>query len=108
MIEEVLTGMREWRTAHPQASFAEIEAAVDERLGRVRARMLEEAALASAAADMTAMPAGERPQCDRCGEDLEARGRQPRRLQVQGAQAVTLVRSYASCPRCGAGLFPPR
>ena len=45
LTEEVLTGMREWHTAHPKASFAELEVAVEERLGRLRVRMLEDAAL---------------------------------------------------------------
>ena len=41
--DEVLTGRRDWRTAHPTARFAEIEAAVAERLNRMRVRMLEAA-----------------------------------------------------------------
>jgi hypothetical protein len=44
--EEVLVGMKEWREQHPKATFAEIEAALDERLGRLRARMLQDTALA--------------------------------------------------------------
>ena len=38
--EEVITGMAEWRGQHPRATLSEIEAALDERLARVRARML--------------------------------------------------------------------
>ncbi len=49
LMEEVMTGMKEWRLAHPKATFKEIEAALDERLAKVRARMLQDAALASAA-----------------------------------------------------------
>lgn len=30
--EEVITGMKEWRQAHPKATLREIEAALDERL----------------------------------------------------------------------------
>ena len=45
--EEVITGMKEWRLQHPRATLTEIEAALDERLARLRARMLEDAALAS-------------------------------------------------------------
>ena len=52
----------------------EIEAAVDEHLAAVRARMLQDAALASAAADLRALPAAERPACPDCGRRLEARG----------------------------------
>ena len=41
LVEEVVTGMWDWRTAHPRATFREIESALDERLERMRARMLE-------------------------------------------------------------------
>jgi len=36
---DVLTGMREWRQQHPKATFREIEAALDERMSRLRAQM---------------------------------------------------------------------
>lgn len=107
LTEEVLTGMADWRAAHPKASFAEIEAAVDERLAGMRARMLEAAALASAAADLSSSEHEERPVCPNCGHALEARGQRERQLRVPGQQTVHLRRSYATCPACGAGLFPP-
>ena len=37
--EEVLSGMKEWRLAHPKATFREIEQAVEERVNRLKARM---------------------------------------------------------------------
>jgi hypothetical protein len=36
LADEVLTGMKEWRLQHPGASLREIDAALDERLSRVR------------------------------------------------------------------------
>ena len=42
LAEDVMTGMKEWRLQHPKATFREIEAALDERLARLRARMLED------------------------------------------------------------------
>ena len=48
LAEEVMTGVKEWRVQHPKATFEEIETAIDEGLARVRARMLEDVALASA------------------------------------------------------------
>jgi phage host-nuclease inhibitor protein Gam len=45
LAEDVMTGMKEWRMQHPKATFREIEAALDERLARLRARMLEDAML---------------------------------------------------------------
>jgi len=46
---ELMTGMAEWRMQHPKAALREIEAQLDKRLERVRAKMLEEAALLSEA-----------------------------------------------------------
>ena len=48
---EIMSGMREWREAHPKATLREIEQELDHRWVRVRARMLEDMALASVAAD---------------------------------------------------------
>lgn len=73
--EDVITGMKEWRLQHPKATFREIEAALDERLGKLRARMLESAALASRAADWGADAADDPPRCVACGEVLRPRGR---------------------------------
>jgi YgiT-type zinc finger domain-containing protein len=105
--EEVLSGMADWRAAHPRATFAEIEAEVEAQLARLRVRLLEDAALASRAADLAAQPASERPPCPACGQPLEPRGQQTRTLTVRGDQAVHLRRSYAVCSACGTGLFPP-
>ncbi len=54
--EEILTGMHEWRVAHPTATLREMETEVDARLARLRARMLEDMALQSPAADWAAAP----------------------------------------------------
>ncbi len=104
---EVLSGMKEWRLAHPRATFREIEQALDERLAKMRARMLQDAALASAAADLKRAQDAERPVCPECGAPLAARGSAVRELTTQHNQSVTLTRSYGVCPQCGAGFFPP-
>ena len=106
LVEEVVVGMRDWRACHPRATFREIESALDERLQRVRVRMLEEAALASRAADWTDDAEGQ-PRCPDCNQALQARGYQDRGVRVQGDQEVRLRRRYGVCPACGAGLFPP-
>jgi hypothetical protein len=105
--DEVLTGMKEWRLQHPRATLSEIEAALDERLARLRARMLEDAALASAAADWDATRGDTPPVCPHCGASLKARGGHPRQLQTHGGQSLTLQREYGVCPVCQTGLFPP-
>ena len=70
--ESVWTGMADWRAAHPKATFDEIEAALDERLNRVRARVLADLALASASSDVAGASSEERPRCERCGGELAA------------------------------------
>ena len=104
--EEVMTGMKDWRVQHPKATFQEIEAALDERLARLRARMLEDAALLSRATDWEATDA-DRPVCPQCGTVLQPRGRETRTLTTHYDQRLQLDRRYAVCPRCQAGLFPP-
>ena len=105
--EEVFTGMAEWRVQHPQATFSEIEVALDERLATVRARMLQDVALASAATDLSTQPAAERSRCPECGHVLEAHGQEERTLRTTYERPITLRRTYARCPACGVGLFPP-
>lgn len=107
LAEEVISGMKEWRLQHPRARLVEIEQALDERLGKMRARLLEDAALASAAADICAVQEQERPMCAKCGVRLEARGAQERQLTTQQNQLVRLERSYGVCPVCEEGFFPP-
>jgi len=50
----VIQELIEWREEHPKATLREIEAAVDEQLAGLRRRMLEDAALASQAAEWEA------------------------------------------------------
>lgn len=106
--EAVLSGMKEWRLQHPKATLAEIEAAVDERLAPMRARMVERMTLASEAADIAGRPVGERARCPKCGAELRPRGKKTRRLVTQGGQELRLERDYGECPACSAGFFPPR
>lgn len=103
----VWTGLADWRAAHPKATFSEIEAALDERLNQVRARVLADLALASTAADLQAASADERPRCEQCGVVLQARGQSERGVVTHGGAEVRLRRSCATCPRCGEGSFPP-
>ena len=105
---EAISGMAEWRTQHPKATLSEIEAALDERLGRVRARMLEDTALASQATDLRTVAPADRPLCPQCGTRLQHRTWEERSLSTDHGQTVRLQRSYAICPACGEALFPPR
>lgn len=97
-----------WRAAHPQATMWEIEEAVEAQLAGVRAELIEELAAKSKLRDLRSLPEAERPRCESCGGLLRAHGQQSRRLRGKGDQAVVLRRSYADCPTCGVGIFPPR
>ena len=103
----ILSGFKEWRQQHPRATLSEIEAALDERLARLRARLLEDAALASAAADLRALPPEERPRCPQCRQGMALRGPEVRHLTTTYEQPLTLRRHYAVCAACGDALSPP-
>ena len=104
---EVFVGMKEWRLQHPKATFTEIEQALDALLSTLRARMLQDVALASAAADVRAPRPADRARCPGCGGDLVARGQATRAVTTTHGRTVALTRSYAVCSACGTGLFPP-
>ena len=74
-----------WRQAHPDATWVEIEAELDRRLDVLRAALLGEVVVDT--------PERTIP-CPVCGGRLAGRGRR--------------TRTYATCPACGTGLFPPR
>jgi hypothetical protein len=105
---DIVTGMREWRLQHPDATLREIEAAMDERWYRVRARLLQDLALEREAANWQAKAPADRPTCPDCGRALIRRARQPRQLKTHGGHDLTLTRSYGYCPACKKGHFPPR
>ena len=104
---EVNDAMTEWRRQHPRATFQEIESSLDVQLARLRAQMLQDLALSSPSVDLPTLPESERPTCPTCGVRLEAQGKQTRTLVTEHDQTIGLSRSYATCPECGAGLFPP-
>jgi YgiT-type zinc finger domain-containing protein len=104
--EAALAEIAAWREGHSTASFDEIEAAVTERLRPLRARVLTDAMQAGAQAAF-APGDGPRPRCPACGERLRAKGRKRRTVRTLQGEAITLERTEARCPACGAGFFPP-
>lgn len=108
LAQEVLSSMKEWRLNHPTATFSQIEAALDERLAPLRARILQDAAMASDTTSFRQDASTKPPACPSCGTPLHSRGEATRHLQTNAGQEIALTRSYATCPACGTGLFPPR
>lgn len=106
-IVEAVAGVWDWRAQHPTATFAEIEAALDERFNTARARLLGELAQLSRAADLSGRVPAERARCPACGKGLKPHGKHLRTVLTAGGKEVPLERDYALCPSCGAGVFPP-
>jgi hypothetical protein len=105
---EILTGMHEWRLAHPRATLREMETELDARWAHLRARMLSDLALHSPAAAWEERPVAEHPRCPQCDVPLAPRGTHTRYLQTHGGRDLALERSYGVCPSCQDGFFPPR
>ncbi len=91
-----------WQAAHPQATFADLEAAVEAGVARLRASLVRDAVPRDPGPS-----AGERRHCAGCAVPLTARGQHRRTVQLWGNHPVEVERTYWSCPRCGAGHFPP-
>src|SRR3954470_307980 len=88
---ERFAALEVWRQAHPHATWAEIEAAVDAQLGPLRAQVLGETAMASEATDL----GGVRRGCPPCGQRLQAAGTRRRRLRSEQDEPIDLERTYA-------------
>lgn len=106
--DEIVTGMREWRAAHPKATLREIELQARKRVSRLEVYLIEESALESQARAWTGQSPEQRPKCPHCGEPLLARGKQVRHFQATAAREVKLERTSETCPPCETGFFPPR
>jgi RNase P subunit RPR2 len=104
---EILTDVKEWRRAHPKATYVEIEDEVHRRMMELEAQILQDAAQESSSREWGKTSGQKASLCPTCAVPLQARGKQERTLQGNGGQRVTLSRTYGTCPTCGAGLFPP-
>jgi len=104
--EEILSDIKEWRRAHPKATFVEIEDEVHRRMLELEAQVLQDAAQDSGSREWGRESIQEPPSCPKCGVSLHARGKQKRTLQGNGGQSVTLNRTYGTCPKCGESFFP--
>lgn len=99
---DVAAALVAWRTAHPTATLAEIEHAVDQQLSAYRA------ALITAAATQAATTPPERPTCPACGQPLQRVGKRRRQVTTAHEGQVQFTESGYRCPACGTGVFPPQ
>ena len=107
MSVEILTDLKEWRRAHPRATYVEIEDEVHKRMMQLEAKLIEGAVEESPSREWGRGSEHEAALCPKCATPLQARGKQKRTLQGNGGQSVILSRTYGTCPKCGEGLFPP-
>ena len=105
---KILSDVKEWRKAHPKATFVEIEDEVHRRMVALEAQLLQDTAQESASRSWGREAGGEIPRCPTCQVPLQARGQQARTLQGNGGASVTFQRTYGTCPSCGESFFPPR
>lgn len=107
MSREILTDIKEWRRAHPRATYVEIEDEVHKRMMQLEAQIIQDAALESPSREWGRGSGIDAAQCSKCAAPLQVRGKQKRVLQGNGGESVTLLRTYGTCPKCGESLFPP-
>jgi hypothetical protein len=100
-------GMTQWRKEHPKATWAEIEAAVDQQINQLRAQLIQDVVQMGESEPWSQQPEEDRPTCATCGKRLWGRGEQTRFIQTTGGEAIQLTRTYGTCPACGGGFFPP-
>lgn len=105
---EILTDIKEWRRAHPRATYVQIEDEVHTRMMQLEAQIIEGAVQESPSREWGRGSGHEAAPCPTCAVPLQARGTHQRTLQGNGGQSVTLSRTYGTCPACGESLFPPR
>src|SRR5688572_13308230 len=92
---ERFAALEAWRQAHPPATWAEIEAAVDAQLGPLRAQLVGETAMASEATALAGPPRV----CPQCGARLQAAGTRRRQVRSDQDEPIALARTYARCPQ---------
>lgn len=87
-----------WRTAHPDATLAEIEHAVDDQLSTYRAALIT---------DLATSGARGRPVCPECGTPLQRVGPRSRTVRTAHEGTLTFTEPTYRCPACLVGLSPP-
>lgn len=84
-LHEIRRTLDRWHATHPDATFLEMEEAVEAQLPHLRASLVSEHT------DRTFAP--EHPTCRECGARMEPRTRRERHIVLSGDEAVTLRRS---------------
>ncbi|MBV9281380.1 MAG: hypothetical protein JOZ41_14965, partial [Chloroflexi bacterium] len=75
-MSQVQQELASWHATHPDATFAEIEAAVEEQLNRLRVQMLKDR--------MTPRVGEAHPVCPQCGGQMGPRSTRTRTIVLKG------------------------
>lgn len=98
--DDAAVALARWRAAHPDATLAEIEQAVDAHLSAYRA------ALITTAAEPVIPP--DRPDCPACGTAMQQVGTRSRTVRTAHEGRLSFTDPTFRCPACNAGLSPPQ
>jgi hypothetical protein len=98
--EGMYVRLRQWRAAHPQASFDEIGEQVRQERKALMAQLLGELAAQLEESEV------EGEVCAGCGQAMRPKGKRVRGVS-HGEGEVRLVREYYHCDECQRGFFPP-
>ena len=105
--EEIIREMMAWNASNPQATFLDIEGKARELVSLLEAQLIQASALAREPEASSKPEERERPTCPTCQVPLLWRGKRSRQLQGPAGRVIHLKRTYATCPHCGTGFFPP-
>lgn len=113
---EIREQLRQWRRAHPQATFDEIDAEVARQYAALHAEVVAElsgtlpgAREGEPSHETGCAPEAEAPvRCAQCQTPMQRRGEHRRRIATRRGVDAEVARPYYVWPACGAGLFPPR
>lgn len=93
--------LRQWRAAHPEASFDEIGEQVTRERKALMAQLVGELAAQPEEGGVASA------ECAGCGQGMTPKGKRRRGVSHLEGE-VRLEREYVYCDECQRGLFPPR
>lgn len=96
--DALIVRMTEWRQAHPQATFRDLEIAATRQVATLRAELL--------AVALTTGEPGTAPGCPTCGTTMVRIGMRRRTITTSQAESVTVAGVRYRCAACGAELSP--
>src|SRR5258708_5217296 len=104
---EILTDVKEWRRAHPKATYVEIEDKVHRRMMELEAQILQDAASASESRAWGKTLEQPAALCPTCAVPLQARGKQKRTRAEKWRTTSDVEQNLRDLPQMWSKSFPP-